>query len=287
MRTESMPRPRRAAPRLLGHGLTVLLAAAALLPRVARSDDAEGVREIRVERVKPRKEKYPTLRFLKANVDFIRAREDRLSEKPADRKGGAESIDPRFLAYRELLARIMAGRDSIARLDDQRQKEQLLASVTELGTLEQQLDQMDRQLSDQRTRLAVLEKDFTGDQRTSLMVVLSGYPAGAAIASVGIQLEDGGVLSVPLSDDQRTTLRQGGVVQMFHGLIEPREQVVSVILNGERWPSGDTGYVSLDPARDRLTVLKLDLSTVQVDPGAPSIQASTWVHDAGAPPIGS
>ena len=263
------------------------LLVASLVPAAARAADDEPVTEVRVEREKPHKDKYPTLRFLKANRDFIRAREDRLTEKPVDRKGQAEAIDPRFLAYRDMLARIRAGRDSIGRLDDQRQREQLLASVTELGALEQQLDQMDRQLTDQRERLAVLEKDFTGDQRTALMVVVSGYPASAGISGLGITLEDGATLNVALTDEQKQTLRQGGVVQVFHGLIEPRDQVVTVSLAGDRWPSGDQGYVRLDPARDRLTLLKLDLSTLQPNQGAASIQASSWIHNAGAPPIGS
>jgi hypothetical protein len=70
------------------------------------------------------------------------------------------------------------------------------------------------------------------------------------------------------------------VVQIFHGFVEPREQVVEVAITGERWPAGDTGFVTLDPARDRLTLLRLDLSSVQPERGAASIQANTWLHDA-------
>jgi hypothetical protein len=70
------------------------------------------------------------------------------------------------------------------------------------------------------------------------------------------------------------------VVQIFHGFVEPREQVVEVAITGNRWPAGDAGYVTLDPARDRLTLLRLDLSTLRSDQGVPSIQANTWLHDA-------
>ena len=266
--------------------LAVALGVGCMSAPATRAGSEPGAIEVRVERVKPKREKYPTLRFLKANRDFIRGRYDRLSEKVVQTKGEAEPIDPRFLAYREMLARIAAGRDSIRRVEDLRQREQLLASVTELGQLESQLDVMETELSEQQTRLATIEHDFAGDQRTALMVVLSGYPSDATLTQVAIALEDGAVFNVPLSEDQRATLRHGGVVQVFHGLVEPRDQVLTVSVSGDRWPAGDAGYVQLDPERDRLTLLKLDLSTLHAAQGASSIQASTWLHDSGTPPIG-
>jgi hypothetical protein len=126
----------------------------------------------------------------------------------------------------------------------------------------------------------VLQEDFTGRQMTALVVVLSGYPATSPVSRVSITLEDGDTLTVPLTDEHRAALQKGGVVQVFHGFIEPREQVVEVAIAGERWPAGDPGFVTLDPARDRLTLLRLDLSTVRPEGGAASIQASTWLHDA-------
>jgi len=35
--------------------------------------------------------------------------------------------------------------------------------------------------------------------------------------------------------------------------------------------------------RDRLTLLRLDLSAVRKEAGAPAIHASTWLHDALPP----
>ncbi len=50
---------------------------------------AQAVTPVKVERVKPAQEKAPTLRFLKENIDFIRARYDRLHQTPVAAKGGA------------------------------------------------------------------------------------------------------------------------------------------------------------------------------------------------------
>jgi hypothetical protein len=273
-------RPDAAAAVVLALGL---LTACAVPARAALAPE---VREVKVERVRPKREKFATLRFLKENADFIRSRFDRLRETPTGSDGEAQEIDPRFLAYRQMLADVFASRESIAVADNARERQELFASITDLGALESQLDQMDRLLAAQRSRLGVLQADFTGRQQTALMVVLSGYPSDADVSTVGITLEGGDTLSIPLSPEQRTGLRQGGILQIFHGLIEPREQVLEVSLGGARWPTGDSGFVTLDPSRDRLTFLRLDLATLKSTLGATSLTATTWLHD-GTPDPGS
>ena len=111
------------------------------------------------------------------------------------------------------------------------------------------------------------------------MVVVSGDP-GDGVVEIAITLENGGRLTVPLYVQQREALKRGGVVEVFHGFVEPRQQVVEVGLTGPSCPAGDHGYVSLDPTRDRLTFLRLDLSSVQPGQGAASIRATTWLHEA-------
>jgi hypothetical protein len=241
--------------------------------------------EVRVERVKPRRIKHQTLRFLKENRDFIRGRFDRLRERPLAARGDAAALDPRFLAYRDMLAAILADGDSVSRADDARARRELLASVTELGALEDQLDQLERLLAEQRGRLGQLQANFTGDQRTELMVVVSGNPGVAAPAELSVALEDGATLVVRLGEAERAALRDGGVVQVLHSFVEPREQSVEVGLRGGAWPAGDTGWITLDPPRDRLTLLKLDLSALDAARGAAGIRASTWTHDARPPSI--
>jgi uncharacterized tellurite resistance protein B-like protein len=259
-----------------------LLAALALLGPLPRAARAQEVSEVRVERVRPQREKHPTLRFLKQNIGFLRAELDRLREHALPQSGAAGAIDLRFLAYRELLAQIMSADDSVSTADDARRRSDLLQSITQLGELESHLDRLDRELAEQRDRLALVQRDFTGDQRTALVVMMSGYPEGPTLTQVTVTLEDGSPLTIPISDPDRETLKTGGVIQIFHGFVEPREQVVEVAVAGDRWPTGDAGYVTLDPARDRLTLLRLDLRGVS-DRGTADIHASTWLNDERIP----
>ena len=109
--------------------------------------------------------------------------------------------------------------------------------------------------------------------------MVSGYPRAAEVSSVSITLEDGAAIAVPISAEQREALRGGGVLQIFHGLVEPRSQVLEVGLGGGPW-AADSGFVTLEPSRDRLTLLRLDLSPVQPAAGATGILASIWLQDA-------
>jgi hypothetical protein len=272
VRTRIIPRAALAA-----LTLTVAFAAA---PAPAR---AQTPTPVEVERVRPHREKHPTLRFLKANRDFIRARFDRLRERPLSVREDARDVDPRLLAYGELLARVQADADSARGSDEARARRELLASVTQLGGLEAQLDQLERLLGAQRERLAALERDFVGDQRTALLVVVSGQPSGATPDSVTLALEDGTRIAVPLRETQREALARGGVVEVFHGLVEPREQVFELGLAGGGWETGGPGFVSLDPTRDRLTVLRVDLTPASTGAGASSVRATSWQLDG--PPV--
>lgn len=274
--------PRR-GPRMMVALLAVLGVAGPGITTAARAQD---VTEVRVEKVRPRKPKVETLRFLKDNRDFIRGRFDALRLQTLDRTGVAGDIDPRFLRYPDLLAGVLLDRDSVRAMDDAWKRRELMASITELGGLETQLDRMEQLLAEQRARLGILQEDFTGDQRTALIVVLSGDPAGVPLTEVTIALEDGSRRTVPLHPGERESLRQGGVVQVFHEFVEPRAQVIEVALAGESWPAGDTGFVTLEPVRDRLTLLRLDLSRVDSARGAAGIQGTTWLHDTKLP-IGS
>lgn len=262
-----------------------LVAGTALMPAGFSGADAldpANATEVKVERVRPHKEKLPTLQFLRANRDFIRARYDRLLETPVSRRGASEEIDPRFLNYADLLGQARASHDTVGSAEDERSRRHLLESIAQLGTLESELDRMERQLAAQRTRLAILEDDFTGRQQTTLMVVVKGFPSDAPVADIAIAIDGGATLRIPLSPEQQESLRHGGLLEIFHGAVEPREQVVQVTVFGAAWPAGDSGYVTLDPLRDRLTFLRLDLSAVQPAQGGASIQASTWLHEAPA-----
>lgn len=271
MRTHSIPTRRFA--------LASSIAVAVLLVTLSPVR-AEVVTEVQVERVKPNKEKHPSLRFLKDNRAFIRARLDLLKQTLIERKGQTAAVDPRYLDYQRMLADVLADRDSVTGADDARRRRELLASITELGGLESQLDQMERLLANQRERLALLQRNFVADQSTALMVVLSGYPTDVALDEVTVALDNGSSVRVPLGAEQQESLRRGGIVEVFFGFVEPREQSLAIGVIGAPWPGGDAGYVTLDPARDRLTLLRLDLTSVRPDQGGAGIRASTWLQDA-------
>lgn len=234
---------------------------------------------VSVERVRPRKEARPTLRFLKANRDFFRSQLDLLREQPLALRAGARDIDPRFLAYRAMMNDALAATDSLDRTAGDRERHAALSGAGGIASLEGELDQMDRVLANGRARLAALQADFSGSQRTALAIVVSGYPQGAELDSLSIRFDDGSTCQVAVSREARESLLHRGVLEVFHGLIEPREQVLEVSVVGQRLAGRAAGYVTVDPRRDRLTFLQLELSAVRPATGAPAILASTWLND--------
>lgn len=282
----ALPRFRFTTPVLWALVVCVLGSAwASRSPARAGAPDPPRAMPVKVERVRPEREKLSTLRFFRANRDFIRARYDELIAKPVGRRSAPDEIDPRFLNYADLLNQVDAAHDTAGRAEDERSRRHLLESIASLGSLESELDRIERQLAAQRTRLALLEDDFTGRQRTTLLVVVQGFPTAASIDEIGITIDDGETLRVPLTGQQQESLRTGGLLEIFHGAVEPRDQVIEVALFGSAWPAGNSGYMTLDPLRDQLTFLKLDLSAVQPAQGGASVQASTWLHEAPAQPI--
>lgn len=261
-------------PTLLVSALLLAAFAAPAAPAaLAGEAPVETPTEVRVQRVKPDRPKLPTMRFLGANRDYLRAELDRLRATNVRVRGEAAAIDPRFLRFGEMVAAAHAAGDSAAAADSARAGRELFASVTELGGLEDELDQLDRALARQRDRLGVLQADFAGTQRTSLAVVLSGWPGGDAPQPLVISLEDGTQESVTLSPEQCDALRSGGAVQVLHRLIEPREQAFAVAFG-----AGSPGWLELDPARDRLNLLRLDLSRLAAGDAA-SVAATAWILD--------
>jgi hypothetical protein len=234
---------------------------------------------VRVERLRPSREALPTLRFLKTNRDFFRSRLDQLREAPLTQGDDARAIDPRFLAYRTMMNEALAASDTLGAAASEREHHQLLASVSEFSRLESELDMMERVLAGQGTRLTALQADFTGRQRTALAIVVSGYPQGADLSTLTLRFDDGSTREAAITPAEREALAHGGVLELFHGLVEPREQVLEVALAGEGLASAEPGFVSLDPTCDRLMFLRFDLSPVRLASGAPAMVASTWLLD--------
>lgn len=241
---------------------------------------------VKVERVKPAKPKLPTLRFLRTNRDFVRGRLDLLRERPLEQDARSREMDPRFLAYRELLAGVEAAGDSAAAIAQSVEGRELFASVTELGALEAQLDEIGRLLADQELRLAALQQDFAGRQRTELVLLLTGLPEGLAPATMTWVREEGDSLRTEWSETERASLRTGGTFEWFHGLVEPREQVLEFAFAGNGWDGAPHAFVTIEPGRDEMTFLRLDLSAVRAPEGAAAIRATSW-RQPGAEVLGA
>ena len=89
--------------------------------------------------------------------------------------------------------------------------------------------------------------------------------------------------SAALNGTQRESLRHGSALEVFRGLVEPRPQSIDVALFGEGWSAVGHGLVTLEPARNQVTFLKLDLAQAQPARGVGSITAGTWTLDPGLP----
>jgi len=273
----TMARAPRTALCLAPLALAVALAAA---PPAWAQDAA---RPLAVERQAPVREKLPTLRFLRANRDFLRARFQRLGPGTREERASADALDPRFLQYRRMLAEIAGAKDSVAAAQEAREREQLFASVRDLARLEADLDQMERLLVAQQERLGVLQADFAGRQRTELDVVVTGGGPLGRVDSIVVTLEDGTRVVSGLDDAQRRSLQRGGVLEVFRGRVEPREQVLELRFEGEGWSRAAAGFVRFEPTRDRLTFIRLDLSDATPARGLSSVRAGTWTLDPGGP----
>ena len=267
----------------LAFTLAVAVAAAlALAPTAARAQAAAAT-PLPVESARPARETAPTLRFLKANADFLRARFEKFSPLAHVQGRLAQPVDPRYLSYRGLLAQIAAAKDSVAASAEARERQALFENVSDLADLERELDQMERVLAAQEVRLGALHADFAGRQRTELAVLVTGGALAGRLDSVVVTVEDGSRAVVGLDDAQRRSLKVGGLLEVFRALAEPREQVLEVRFLGEGWNQVAPGFVRVSPARDRLTFVKLDLSQATPVRGFASVTAGMWRLDAPSP----
>jgi len=259
-----------------------LLLAVSWLPAGPAAPPARAQVPVKVERVKPQKEDLPTLQFLKENRDFLRSRMDVLRQVPVDGRDESASLDPRFLTYREMMASLAATQDT---LDAQRRWEDasFLASVTDLGDVESELDQLASLLDGQEGRLAGLEADFLGRQETAVVVVVRGLPERADRCPATLQITDGfgNPVRAALDPDRMSALREGGIVQIYHDYAEPREQTWELDLSGGPWQGTDPAFLHFEPVRNALNFLELDLAALDPKDGAAGVHVRAWTRSPG------
>jgi hypothetical protein len=246
---------------------TAVLAVCAVAAAVAATADEPAPATLppdgeayEVKHVEPDAPKHPTLRFLGENRDFFRARLDDLRLRLRDGwYGEANELDPRWLAWREMLDEIHAAGDSASASEEWIRRRELLDSVGELVELELEMDEMEELLADQGDRLTRLEEDFVGRQQTALVVLVKGAASRGTPETVILREADGPADRVALSARVRGALERGGSAELFHRLVEPREHHWEVSFEGEGWADLRLP-VDLDPERDRMTFLEIDLA---------------------------
>jgi hypothetical protein len=207
-------------------------------------------------------EKIRTLRFLRENREFFRAQLDLLRQTFGTLHFGyAQGLDARALMLKELLAQGRADADSASMAAANDRTRRILESIAELAALEEEMNRMEETLFAQRERLGRLEDDFAGRQETALIVLLSGVPSGGAPQEIRFREEGGDTYRVALSDPERAALAEGGLAQLFHAFVEPRELRFAVSLQGDGFANAPEMHLVVSPERDRLTFLELDLAS--------------------------
>jgi hypothetical protein len=233
--------------------------------------------EVKVERVKPEKEKLPNLRFLKDNRDFFRGRMDVIRQTTHEVDPSSVVIDERMLAYQKMLEELLASQDTLSIERATEAERAFLASVTEVGELEAHLDLLEMILGEQQARLWQLQEDFLGHQNTALVIVVRGIP-GNTPETVYVTDGYGERFEVILTPEERESLRTGGILQIYHDFVEPRPQTWEISLGGGEWRENQKAFLSFEPARNQLTFLQLDLADARPDEGPASVQTTAWVH---------
>jgi len=244
----------------------------------AGDDDTDKtVETIEVKRADQKGPKHPSLRFLKDHRVFIRARLDELrTQTTRVRSDEAELLDERLLRLKEMAAAIAAARDTVAAEYQITGERDTLSSVTQLAALETQLDLIEQLLADQRRRLLLLEEDFLGHQETALVILVKGLSGKSHIPESIVLTEQNDVVHVDLTPVQRASLEKGGIAQIYHEFVEPRQHLFEVGFTGDRWADAAPVIVKVEAARDRITFLELDLSQLQSDREASGLLTSVW-----------
>ena len=256
---------------------SALLALASGAPAASASEV-----EITVERVKPEKEKLPSLRFLKENRDFFRGRMDVLRQTSHVVDPGSVTIDERMLAYQRMLEELLASQDTLSIERAAEAERAFLASITEVGELEAHLDLLEKILGEQQARLWELQEDFLGNQNTALVIVVRGIP-GTTPETIYVTDGYGEPFEVILTPEERNSLQSGGILQIYHDFVEPRPQTWEIRLRGGEWSENQKAFLSFEPARNQLTFLQLDLADARPDDGPASIRTTAWVHEPPHP----
>ncbi len=258
--------------RALPGAFTLLLMALVTFAGAAAAADPAGTSpeemQVEIEAIDRNDHAPRTLRFLHENRAFLRSQLDRLRMTVHWKDLSARPLSARQEWLRSLGARLDAANDS---LDLQRaavDRRQLLARIEELAAVEDQLDALDSLLAEQAARLVEIDADYTGRQETALALLATGLPEdGESCVALVIDAIDGETVRVRLDERMRQALATGAVAELLHDFVEPRALQWSLRAEYADGRVVDLGHVSLQPTRDRLTFVELDLRQPPDDSG--------------------
>jgi hypothetical protein len=194
-------------------------------------------------------------------------------------EGEAVEVDERYLKFRSMQDGIDAGRASMAARQDSLDAIELLKNVLALGALEHELREIEGLLEAEEQRLAQIQEDYVGRQQTALIILARGTVPEQVPTGLLIHLEEGESLWVALDEPTKESLNRGGIAQIFQGFVEPRSQWIEVGLGGGGWEGSEHGFLEIEPQRDRLTLVELDLGAVARSTGVMGLTARAWVPD--------
>ena len=230
---------------------------------------------IQVKRSDTKDPKHPSLQFLRDNRTFLRSQLDRLRQTRQTTSTDAQILDERLLRLKEMSSAIAAARDTVRDRDGMLAQRTILENVTDLGTLVGELTMMEELLARHRHRLLQLETDFLGRQETALVILVRGLAGGKAPDAILVG-EDDEVVRIELTPEQRASLEQGGIAQIYHEFVEPREHVFDVSFAGSAWQDAPPVAVTIETERDRITFLELDASRLERGQLASGLVTSVW-----------
>jgi len=234
--------------------------------------------DIKVERSKVETPDRPSLRFLKDNRDFLRSQLDRLRQVERRRDIQAQELSSRDLLYRRLAAEIAAESDSLATAQSLAAQRELLRSVSGLGELERELDTLEQMLLAQRDRFQLIEDDYVGRQETALMVLLNGFPKGDAPDALVISEAGEAEWRIELNAAQKESLRHGGAARLIYEFVEPRNTILEMSFEGAAFATTTPLQFQIDPLRDRLNLLEIDLSGLLANAESPDVSSRSWAR---------
>jgi len=226
-------------------GVALLLSALGVAPA-----QASPPREIKVERVKPEKKTANTLRFLRANLDFLRSQFDYLEEREQAGSHLATGIDSTALVLQRMLGEANAARERSASAGDAGMR----ASLEALLSAESSLDLVAAELDAQSHRLESVESLYLESPPTALLIVAKGRPSAPSILLAD---EEGRAREIALAAQSS---EPGELAELSYERIEPRRQVLSCALAG-----GDPLYLTIDPAIGAVSVLELNFESPRRD----------------------